>query len=166
MTLSWWPCHKIVSVTFTFYICMCMLKLNIESIKPINFLLFWKPWGAIPPAPSRLHWLVPHHSSPPEHALQGPHCLYKICVLTHMVRVGRSPAYLSDMMTSVADHAWSWETEILQQLPIWTSTVETEVWRAEFLVLRNEGMEFSSVQSPGTHKHCLTLWVSPKSRHP
>ena len=26
-----------------------------------------------------------------------------ICVLMHLVRVGRSPAYLSDMMTSVAD---------------------------------------------------------------
>ena len=26
--------------------------------------------------------------------------------------------------------AWSWETKILQQLPIWTSTVETKVRRA------------------------------------
>ena len=34
--------------------------------------------------------------------------------------------------------------------------VETEVrrdWRAEFLVLRTKGVEFPSVQSPGTHKH-------------
>ena len=29
--------------------------------------------------------------------------IYKLCVLMHLVRVGRSPAYLSDMMTSVAD---------------------------------------------------------------
>ena len=29
--------------------------------------------------------------------------IYKLCVLMHLVQVGRSPAYLSDMMTSVAD---------------------------------------------------------------
>ena len=29
--------------------------------------------------------------------------IYKLCVLMHLVRVGRSPAYLSDMMTPVAD---------------------------------------------------------------
>ena len=29
--------------------------------------------------------------------------IYKLCVLMHLVQVGRNPAYLSDMMTSVAD---------------------------------------------------------------
>ena len=29
--------------------------------------------------------------------------IYKLCVLMHLVRVGHSPAYLSDMMTSIAD---------------------------------------------------------------
>ena len=28
---------------------------------------------------------------------------YKLCVLMHLVRVGRSPAYLTDMMTATAD---------------------------------------------------------------
>ena len=42
--------------------------------------------------------------------LQSPHWLpikfriiYKLCVLMHLVQVGCSPAYLSDMMTPVAD---------------------------------------------------------------
>ena len=46
----------------------------------------------------------PHHSSPPEPTLasdQVPH--YLQALRAHLVRVGRSPAYLSDMMTSVAD---------------------------------------------------------------
>ena len=71
----------------------------------------------------------------------------------HLVQVGRSPAYLSDMMSPVADLPGREKTKILQQLPIWTSTVETKVRWAEFLILGTEGMEFSSVQSSGTHKH-------------
>ena len=49
--------------------------------------------------------------------------------------------------------AWSWETEILQQLPIWTSTVETKVRRAGVSPSPDQRHGFSSVQSPGTHKH-------------
>ena len=45
--------------------------------------------------------------------------IYKLCVLMHLVRVGRSPAYLSDMMTSVADLPGRERLhEILQQLLI------------------------------------------------
>ena len=95
-------------------------------------------WDHITPVLQSLHWL------PIKFRI-----IYKLCLLMHLVRVGRSPAYLSDMM-------W-WHPSltclVLQQLPIWTSLVETKVQRTEFLVLRTEGMEFSSVQSPGFHKH-------------
>ena len=43
--------------------------------------------------------------------------------------------------------AWSWETEILQQLQIWTSTVETKVRQAEFFVLLTEGKAWNSLPS-------------------
>ena len=97
----------------------------------------------------------PHHSSPPVPTLasdQVPH--YLQALLAHASGASWSqhcvPVGHDDIRRWLA---WSWETKILQQLPIWTSTFETKVRRAEFLILRTECMEFSSVQSPGTHKH-------------
>ena len=46
----------------------------------------------ITPVLQNLHWLPIRFR-----------IVYKLCVLMHLVRVGRSPAYLSDMMTSVAN---------------------------------------------------------------
>ena len=97
----------------------------------------------------------PHHSSPPEFTLasdQVPHYLQALCA--HAPGASWSqPCVPIGHDDTRRWPARSWETEILQQPPIWTSTVETKVRWAEFLVLRTEGMEFSSVQSPGTHKH-------------
>ena len=97
----------------------------------------------------------PHHSSPPKPTLasdQVPHNLQAL-------RAHAPGASWSQPCVPVGHDvtrrwpARSWETKILQQLPIWTSTVETKVRWAEFLILGTEGMEFSSVQSSGTHKH-------------
>ena len=98
----------------------------------------------------------PHHSSPPEPTLasdQVPHYLQAL-------RAQAPGASWSQPCVPVGHDdirrwpAWPWETEILQQRPIWAFTVETKVRWAEFLALRTKGIElFSSVQSPGTHKH-------------
>ena len=97
----------------------------------------------------------PHNSSPPEPTLasdQVPHCLQAL--RAHAPGASWSQSCIPVGHDDIRGWpAWSWETEILQQLPIWISTVETKVRRAEFLVLRTEGVEFSSVQSPGTHKY-------------
>ena len=74
----------------------------------------------------------PHHSSPPEPTLasdQVPHYLQAL-------RAQAPGASCSQPCIPVGHDdirrwpAWSWETEILQQLPIWTFTVETKVRRA------------------------------------
>ena len=51
MTLSWWPCHKIVSVTFTFYI---YIQLVIHAFHHL-ILLFFPLHMTKPPQPVSLH---------------------------------------------------------------------------------------------------------------
>ena len=91
----------------------------------------------ITPVPQSLHWLPIRFR-----------IIYKLCVLMHLAGASWSQPCVSVWHDDIRRWpAWSWETEILQELPIWTSTVETKVRRAEFLVLRTEGIELSSVQS-------------------
>ena len=96
-----------------------------------------------------------HHSSPPEPTLASDQVLHYLQALcAHAPGASWSQTCVPVGHDDICRWpAWPWETEILQQLPIWTSTVETKVRQTEFLVLRTEGMEFSSLQSPGTHKH-------------
>ena len=49
-------------------------------------------WDLITPVLQSLHWLPIRFR-----------IIYNLCMLMHLVRVGCSPTYLSDMMTSVAD---------------------------------------------------------------
>ena len=84
--------------------------------------------------------------------------VYKLCVLMHLVRVGRSPAYLSDTMTPVADLPGRERLRSSSSFRYELPTVETKVRWTEFLLLGTEGMEFPPVQSSGTHKY----WVFQK----
>ena len=69
----------------------------------------------------------------------------------HQVHIGRSPAYLADMMTATSTR--SWETPFRQQFPIRNPKTETQVWWASFLIRWTEGVELTSFQSPGTNEH-------------
>ena len=61
--------------------------------------------------------------------------VYKLCVLMHLVRVGRSHAYLSDMMTSVADLPGRERLRSSSNFRYELPQFETKVQRAEFFVL-------------------------------
>ena len=77
---------------------------------------------------------------------------YKLCVLMYLVRVGRSPAYLADMMTATADLLGR-ETPFCQQFPIRNPKTETQVWWAGLLIRWTGGVELTSFQSPWTNEH-------------
>ena len=97
-----------------------------------------------------------HHSYSQKPALTSDRIEYKLCVLMHLARIGRSPAYLAGMMTATADPHGRERLRSINSFPKRTPTTETQVWWAKFIIYtrpKSWMMELSSIQSPGTHEH-------------
>ena len=71
----------------------------------------------------------------------------------HLVRVGRSPAYLADMMTATADLPGRDRLRSANSFPNWNPKTEAQVWWAGLLIRWTEGVELTSFQSPWTNEH-------------
>ena len=77
---------------------------------------------------------------------------FKLCVLMHLVHIGRALAYLSDMHGN--GNCWSVQprkTQIFEHFQIWTSIIEAQVRREKLLLCRTESLEWSSFCSPRTY---------------
>ena len=61
----------------------------------------------------------------------------------HQVHIGRSPAYLADMMTATADLPGRERLRSANSFLIRNPKAETQIWWAGFLVRWTEGMELT-----------------------
>ena len=85
----------------------------------------------------------------------------------HLVRVGRSPAYLVDMMTATADLPGRERLRCAKQFPIRNPRTEAQVWWASFLVRLTEGVELTFCQSLRTNEHWYSsFWFTSGVKGP